>query len=475
MKTWGLLTSTILLVVVAGLVRADELGERFGPSFEVPAVPGPPTEVPPLAPGPPSYAAPVVPCPQPTFPAPGGLFAHLLGNDGGPAREQFWFRSEILLWWIKDGPRSIPLGTTGPAPASGLTPLPGFLGEPGTRIILGDEPTSYGLRTGVRYTAGFWLDESKRFGLEANYLFLHGSPVQAAVHTTGQPGTRNLAIPYHDVTGAAVTPLLQPQNGVPGEAVWALPGPLHGFRGFLSNSRQSWLQGAELNGLFSVVDRQDVHISALTGFRWLQLNENETFDFGSRGVSGGAAQGQFFNSEDVFITRNNFFGGNIGAKGEYCVGAWSFQGTAEVAFGVMQENALVSGFSRTSNGTINYPTVGTGSQVLPGGIFAQRTNGGHHNTNQFAVVPEATCRVAYQLTKAVQVSVGYTFLFASAVARPEDLVNRRINSTLTGLADASRASGGSHTPPGGPPQPAFHWQDSVFWAQGINLAVEARF
>lgn len=452
MRTWGLLTPAILLVA-ASFSPADELPETFGPTYEVP------------------LAGPL----DPNWPAQRERFAFLFGGDDGRARDRFWFRKDLLLWWIKDGPRTVPLGTTGPAPTSGFTPLPGFLGEPGTRIVLGDEPTSFGLRPGARFTGGFWLDPEKSLGLEANYLFLGGSWVNAAVHTTGKPGAPNLAVPYYDATGAAMNSSFQPQNHVPGEAVWVLPGPLGGFRGFLSNTRQSWLQGAELNVLLPILEQENVHLAGLSGFRWLQLNETVTFDVGSRGVSGGSLAGEFFNSQDTFLARNNFFGGQLGGKADYQIGAWSFQGTAEVAFGVMQETGFVTGLSRTSNGTLNYETVDTGRHVLPGGIFAQRTNGGHHGTNQFAVVPEATCRVAYQLTKALQVSVGYTFLFASNVLRPGDLMDRRINSTLTGLADASRASGKSNIPAGGPALPAFHAHDTSFWAQGINLAVEYRF
>ena len=449
----GALLLPVILVVVTSNTLGGEAQEAFDLTTEQWLVPGR----------------------EPRWPALEERLAFLFGRDDGRAGDRFWFGKDLLLWWIKDGPNPVPFGTTGPAPASGFTPLPGFLGQPDTRVVLGDEPASFGLRPGARFTGGFWLDDERTFGLEANYLILTGSSVTSTVPTSGRAGSPNLAVPYFDATGAALTSAFRPQNHVPGEAIWALPGSLGGFRGALGTVQQSRLQGAELNGVLPLLNTEGTRLSMLSGFRWLQLDEDLAFNVNTLGVPGGISAGSFFDSHDKFVAQNNFFGGQLGGKGEYWAGPWSFQGTAEVAFGVMRETADVVGLSRTNNGTINYQTTDTGGRVLPGGIFAQRTNGGHHAADEFAVVPEATFRVAYRITKALQVSVGYTFLFASAVARPGDMVDRRINSTLTGLADASRASGKSTIPPSGPELPGFRFHDSTFWAQGINFAVECRF
>lgn len=409
------------------------------------------------------------------WPTPAQRLAAILAPDDGTFAERYWVRKEFLLWWIKDAPRTIPFGTTGPAPASGFTPLPGFLGQPGTEIVLGDQPSSFGIRPGTRIVGGFWLDDERRLGVEANYLFLGGSSTGSTVRTSGQPGAPNFAIPYFDATGAAVNSSFHPQNHVPGEAIWALPGSLGGYKGILGNSQQSQLQGSELNLLAPLVDDGGLRVSGLGGFRWLQLREDMSFDVATRGVPSGSAAGSFFGSQDKFVALNNFFGAQIGGRAEGHSGAWFFQGTAAVALGVMQENADINGLSRTSSGTINYPTVNAGGMILPGGIFAQRSNGGSHSSDRFAVVPEASLRIGYQLTKALRLSLGYTFLFASGVERPGNMLDRRINSTLSGLADASRASGQTHNAAAGPALPAFHLHDSSFWAQGITFGVECRF
>lgn len=452
MRSWVCLTAAIFLLG-AGLANADE----------------------PQSPPAPSSADRLVPRSEGGWPFAKEPLAFLFGSDKDPAQDHYWFRKDILLWWVKGGPRTVPFGTTGPAPASGATPLPGFLGQPGTQVVLGDEPTNYGLRPGARFTGGLWLDDDKTLGIEGNYLLLGGFSTVSKVRTSGQPGSPNLAIPYFDATGAAITPSFRPQNHVPGEAIWALPGSLGGFRGILGNVQQSHLQGMELNALLALYEDEGFRLTGLSGFRWLQLREDLTFDVATRGVPGGSSAGSFFNSQDRFLAQNNFFGGQFGGKADYQVGAWSFQGTAEVALGVMHQTADITGYSRTSSGTVNYPTSNTGADVLSGGIFSQRTNGGDHVTNRFAVVPEATLRVGYQLTKALRVSMGYTFLYASGVSRPGDMIDRRINSTLTGLAEASRTTAGNHTAAAGPALPAFHFHDSSFWAQGINLAVECRF
>ncbi len=144
------------------------------------------------------------------------------------------------------------------------------------------------------------------------------------------------------------------------------------------------------------------------------------------------------------------------------------RGTATVALGVMHESVLASGETQTNGGNISYSTTNTGGIVLPGGIFAQSTNAGWHSRNRFAVVPEGTITAGYNLTGWARLTVGYSLIYLSSVARPGDQLNRDINTTLTGLAAASRASGGS-TAPSGPVQPTLNFTGSDFLGSGRQL------
>src|SRR5262245_57496648 len=70
--------------------------------------------------------------------------------EPGP-QDRFWMRADYLMWWVRSGPLNTPLVTTG----SPQDPVPGALGQGGTRVLFGDSPLSYGMFSGLRLAAGF--------------------------------------------------------------------------------------------------------------------------------------------------------------------------------------------------------------------------------------------------------------------------------------------------------------------------------
>src|SRR5208283_6095108 len=46
-----------------------------------------------------------------------------------------WASSDYLFWWSKNAPAPVPLVTTG----SLADPIPGALGQPGTKVLFGDQ------------------------------------------------------------------------------------------------------------------------------------------------------------------------------------------------------------------------------------------------------------------------------------------------------------------------------------------------
>ena len=51
------------------------------------------------------------------------------------AQEGVWFHVDYLLWWVRPGPVSRPLVTSG----SPLDAVPGALGQSGTAVLFGNE------------------------------------------------------------------------------------------------------------------------------------------------------------------------------------------------------------------------------------------------------------------------------------------------------------------------------------------------
>jgi hypothetical protein len=91
---------------------------------------------------------------------------------------------------------------------------------------------------------------------------------------------------------------------------------------------------------------------------------------------------------------------------------------------------------------------------------------GTYSRDRFAVVPEASATLGYQLARGLRMTVGYTFIFLSRVARPGDQIDLALNPNLFPPEE---------DPFSGPLRPAFPFRDSRFWAQGISFGLEYRW
>ena len=98
----------------------------------------------------------------------------------------------------------------------------------------------------------------------------------------------------------------------------------------------------------------------MTGFRYLQLND-------SLGVTetllapGGA--GIIVN--DSFGTRNNFYGGQLGLRGQYQCGGFFVNGTAKLALGTVYQTVNINGASVVTS-SAGYPLDTTFYQAVKG-------------------------------------------------------------------------------------------------------------
>jgi hypothetical protein len=406
------------------------------------------------------------------------LLLYLLGTHALPAEEE-WVACDYLLWKIKKAPLPVPLVTS----ASLDDPLPGALGQPGTKVLLGDHKKDLGWQNGFRFELGGWTEGCRHLGIEASFFILPKKSHRQSVATSGESGALNLAVPIDDVTG------LWGRGGVPGETVFILPGPIDGpgFRGRFSLKTSSMLLGAEVNTLYNLISSCNFKIDVLGGFRWLQLQESLHFTGKTVALPNGSESG-FYNFKDSFKTYNNFFGAQMGLKGLWSQDCWLFKGFAKAALGCMNENVKIEGKSQTSNGNLFYMTRNTGNQILRGGIFAEPTNRGSHHRDQFAVVLETGASLSYLLTDSFEIGINYNFLWVNQLSRPGKQMDRKINPTQTALAEASRETVGigPGTPiPFGeataagpvvePKRPKFKHQASNFWAQGLAINVIFNF
>ena len=169
--------------------------------------------------------------------------------------------------------------------------------------------------------------------------------------------------------------------------------------------------------------------------------------------------GSEFVVHDGFSTHNQFYGGQLGLRGEMWMGRLFAVANAKVALGDCQQTVDISGFTQ-----ITTPAGAVTTQ--PGGLLALPSNSGHFFGDRFAVVPEGNLAVGYKVTEQLSVTIGYTFLYWSDVARPGNQIDRSINPAALPI---------SGTPAVQTSRPAFSHQETDFWAQGLTFGMELRF
>jgi hypothetical protein len=369
----------------------------------------------------------------------------------------FWLNGEYLLWWFKDSPLPVPLLQTATTNTFSIGP------QGGPVILLGNHDIeTHDGHSGARFTGGYWLDCDHTFGLEGNYFFLGSRTTNQRVISNSQGGPPSTVIPFiNAATGMASSFPLATSDVTTGSALVSLT---------------SRLQGAEANAILHSYCDPGWNVTLLGGFRFLDLNERLVFATASTGIEStdlpGSNNGEIFNRLDNFNTRNLFYGGQIGARANYCCGDWSIGVAGKVAFGDMEEHVTIRGTTITNefNTTAGGPFTGVATQTVKGiGNFAQPSNVGHRERGRFAVVPEGSLTVAYHLTCHIAFTMGYDFLYLSKVVRPGNQIDGAISTsqTLQNLAAGGTFAEGAH--------PAFRFHETDFWAQGLTVGVQLRY
>jgi len=384
-----------------------------------------------------------------------------MNAPGGP-NEQFWLRGEYLLWWVK-GSQLPPLVTTG---IPGATPLPGALGQTGTAVIYGGSDADNAPRSGGRFTAGYWCDPCNLIGVEGSYFFLCSRTTQFDVAANSALGSPFIARPFFDVLSGGPNAQLVAFPALAGGTTLLGAGGLGLASGDIHVDTYSRLQGAEFNALCGLCSGCNYRVLALGGFRYLQLEEGLTVTENTRVNAALPAGAPFFGGStismtDRFDTRNNFYGGQVGVRGEVRRGRVFVEAQGKVALGVTNQVVDIGG-STTVTGPNGVST------VTPVGFLASGSNSGRFERNAFAVVPEVGVNAGFQVTRGLRTFVGYNFLYWSSVVRPADQID-------LGLSGTQIPTDTRFNPAEGPARPGVLARDTGFWVQGISFGAEFRF
>lgn len=377
---------------------------------------------------------------------------------------RFYFEGEYLLWFTKLM-KAPALVTTAPPPTTSPPPSFGFLGQPGTTILYGGGAIGDSFHQGARFTTGVWLDDCQTCGVEARYFFL-GESIQR-FHADSN-AFAILTRPFFRQNPP------NPQES--GQIVSFPPGFTFGnetaipdVQGAIDIQTLTSLWGIEFNAKECLcrcgARCGGYRVDLFAGFRYLDLQDRlaiqENLLVGQNDPV--VAPGTTAVVNDKFSSHNQFYGGQVGFRSEYHYDNLFAELRGSVAIGGTAQTLVVDGSQFVT-------PPGQPTQIFPGGLLAVSSNIGRHTRGAFSVVPEITLNAGYQVTPGLRFFVGYDFLLWTRVMRASEQIDRSIDVNLVPNLVPPGVFG-----PVFPERPAVFLRQNDFWAQGVQVGLQARW
>jgi hypothetical protein len=365
-----------------------------------------------------------------------------------------WFSADYLLWSQK-GMFLPPLVTRGATrqtnPALGT-------------IVYGDSDDYLeGSLNGLRLNFGFWLDRCHEWSIAADYFGWDQISENASFRSNN---VNSFGRPFFDVTAGGVrrANLIDFNGEINGTPI-AVSGSfdieatseLHsgGFqfrRFFAANSGCGDTVFYRLPAAYR--SRTDLGI----GYRYTQLDESLTMVSNTRTTVPVPAAGTLLTT-DEFTTQTQFNGFDFGIFYTRQRGLWNLDLRGKFGLGVNRQTVLIDGST-----TRDLDNIATDPETRPGGLLALSTNMGDRSRDRFSVLPEFGVDLGYQLTPRLRAKVGYTFMYWSNVVRPGDQIDLDIDARLVPFGPGSTST-----------RPAFQFNETDYWAQGVSFGGEFRW
>lgn len=347
----------------------------------------------------------------------------------------YWANFEMLMWW-RPGMSMPPLVTSNPlGTAAGDS---GFL--PGATVLYGDEVIGGRMRIGGRVEAGLWFDRCQTNGIGFRFASIGREVNEFSLNSNDNP---IIARPFFDVSDAG-------GNQIVGPNALLVAHPTGGPNGELTTGDIFVRSTSEVYST-DVLWRHAMTRDACGSFEWTfgyqTTRINESVLIRSNTQLNGT-----ITIQDQFSTRNQFDGGSLGFMMNRDWGTWTFDGAVKIAIGNTHEQVQIAG-QRT-------PVPAQGANL---GLLALTSNIGNYTQNDFTVVPEVNLRLGCRVAQWTKITVGYSLIYWSTVARPNDQIDTTINPTQIGgnlVGDA---------------RPRFNFNTSDFWVQGLNLGLQWDF
>lgn len=360
------------------------------------------------------------------------------GMIPGP-KDPVWMNNGVMLLWFQPQRQPFPLVAGGP------------VGGPTTTLLSGTD--ELGRYLALKIDGGMWVNKDHTIGAGLDGFITEHRSSFATV--SGGPGGLSILRPFTDAVTGAPTALIVANPAVAGSAATAVTGRFASLGGHLRRN---------------VVYTCDWQFDLMFGARYYDLDESlqvyqrSVLPAGTPtlpafpGVA--APAGQAVELRDRAYTRNQFYGGEAGARLEYNHGFFFFAATPKVAFGEVHQITQINGETKLGGQTVQGALLAAG--VAPNG------NIGRFVTNRFAVATDASLEMGVNISKNTRLAVGYQFYYLNTVARPGQQFDSTINTRVVPVSPAF----GSLT---GPVAPNVTVDREGFYAHGVSFTMQARY
>lgn len=317
-----------------------------------------------------------------------------------------------------------------------------MLGAAGTSILFGNSQIGQESDQGYRFGGGLWLNQDQTWGVGGRYYRLDQDAINFDRVSNGDP---ILARPFFDT-----------QSNEQASLLVAFPSL---YSGNISATAANQVSGGDVYLRALLLSGHGNRLDLIGGYDYANIDDSVSV---SHGVVFNDPAGRFpigtsLVSRDLFDVENVFNGGSVGLMSESEDGCVTWRLLAKVAFGNMNQRVGIRG---TSTATSPNGAVAVNNAE---GLLALPTNIGDYEQDQFAVMPEAGVSAGIKLTKQLQMTVGYSFLYWSRVQLAGDAIDTTVNT--------SQFAGNVI----GTPRPQFQFEDTSFWVQGINFGLNLRY
>lgn len=336
---------------------------------------------------------------------------------------QNWAGFEYLLWW-RNGRWFPPL----------VTGDPGTL--PAAPVLFGGEEVGTQARPGGRLEIGHWFDPGHCLGIGGHFVSL-GESLEDFHLTTADLAF--FARPYFNPDRTANAQVIS--NGTR-------------LTGRLDLTTDSEFLASDVFARFALWRTPYSRLDLIAGYQFARIDEDLTISTSTQTLPVPPGTPSLAVT-DVFATENEYHAGHFGLQGMYVMGCWGVELLAKFGFGNMRQEVAI-------DGTTSVTAQNNSTDVRDSGLLAQQlTNSSVHTQDVFSYMQEAGIKLAYCPTDHLKLSVGYSLMYWSSVARPGDHIDLIVDTTpLPGTV---------------PTHPAFAFNPSNFLLHGLNCGLELRF